>query len=66
MSKLPKFYISQTLLGFGGAKDLNRVSIRIPGDKEFVLCEMGEDRTDAQIKRWHELAKKLNEIWEAR
>lgn len=65
--KIPPFYISRTLLGFGpGEPDLNRIFLQMPGDRAFVLCEMGEPRTDGHRKRWHELAEELSRLWSER
>lgn len=64
-AKLPPFYVTKTLMGFGG-EDLNRVTLNMPGDQSFVLCEMNEPRTDVQRSRWNAMAAKLSEIWKSR
>lgn len=66
-SKIPPFYITQTLLGFGpGEPDLNRVFLNLPDETQIVLCEMDEPRTEAQKKRWQGLVIRLNELWGTR
>ena len=62
MSDLPPFYVTKTLLGFGG-KDLNRITLNMPGDRSFVLCEMNEDRSLVDVNRWNELATELSKVW---
>jgi hypothetical protein len=66
MSNIPPFYITQTLLGFGGGKDLNRITLKLPGDRDFVLCEMNEDRSQVDIVRWNKLAQTLSVMWNDR
>lgn len=63
-NKIPPFYIAKTLLGFGPDKDLNRVDLHLPDGQYFTLCEMNEDRTEQDIKRWRSLVKILNVMWE--
>lgn len=66
-SKIPPFYISRTLLGFGpGQLDLNRISLNLPNHDSFILCEMNEFRTDEDIQRWHRLAAELSRLWSVR
>jgi hypothetical protein len=63
-SKIPPFYISQTLLGFGpGQPDLNRISLQLPNHESFVLCEMNVYRSAEDITRWHKLAAELSRVW---
>ena len=65
MSDLPAFYVTRTLLGFDPREpDLNRITLNMPGDNIFVLCEMNEPRADMHIKRWNQLAKELTILWE--
>lgn len=60
----PPFYVLQTLLGFSGP-DLNRVVLRLPDESEFILCEMGEPRTEKDGRRWQALAERLSLVWHA-
>ena len=62
-SKIPPFFVTQTLLGFGGGPDLNRVSLNLPNHEAFVLCKMNEPRTPEQRDRWHRLAAELSKLW---
>ena len=65
MAGIPPFYITRTLLGFDpGEPDRNRVSLNMPNDRRFVLCDMGEDRTDKDVKRWNAMAAELSALWE--
>jgi hypothetical protein len=67
MSKIPPFYITQTMLGFGiGQADLNRIFLNTPDGSQIILCEMNEPRSDAQRIRWSRLADRLNELWARR
>lgn len=63
MTELPPFYITQTLLGFGGDQDTNCIFLNLPDGSQFVLCEMGEPRTEQQLKRWRKLVKALTQQW---
>jgi len=63
-SKIPPFYVTQTLLGFGpGQPDLNCISLQLPNHDSFVLCEMSEPRTEEDKTRWHRLAAELSRLW---
>lgn len=62
--KIPPFYISRTLMGYGGGRDLNRVTMTMPGERDFVIYEMGEPRSDDELKKWHRLINELNKLWE--
>jgi len=62
--EMPSFYATQTLLGFSG-EDLNRVSLNLPDGTEFILCEMGEPRTEKDRRRWQALAERLSLVWHA-
>jgi len=57
----------KTLLGFGGGRDLNRITLHMPSryhdSNQMVLCEMNADRTDDDIKRWNSLANDLSQVW---
>lgn len=64
---LPPFYTTKTLLGFAqGTPDLNRITLHMPGDEDFVLYKMGEPRTDEDRNWCNQLAHKLNDIWAKR
>ncbi len=62
---IPPFYVTRTLLGYGaGQQDLNRVTLNMPGDRGFIIYEMGEPRDPAHESRLNALAAMLSEIWE--
>jgi len=62
MAEIPAFYITQTLVGFGG-EDRNRVFLNLPDKTQIMLCDMGEARTETQRKRWRKLAETLSKLW---
>jgi len=63
MSKIPPFYCTKTLLGFGPGPDLNRVVLNCPDDSRIVLFEMGEARSPDANSRCNALAAHLTELW---
>lgn len=62
MAEIPPFFITQTLIGFDG-ENRNRIFLNCPDHSEFMLCDLGEARTEMQRKRWRRLAENLSQIW---
>lgn len=63
---VPPFFVTKTLLGFPPGQDRNRLTLILPGDKEFILLEMGELRSSELAGRFSALAAELTKLWEVR
>lgn len=65
-TKMPAFFVTKTLLGFPPGEDRNRLTLVMPGEREFVLLEMGEPRTPEIVACFNALAVELTALWEVR
>lgn len=64
--ELPTFLVTKTLLGFPPGEDRNRLTLLMPEGREFVLLEMGEQRSPELAGRLNALASELANLWEKR
>lgn len=65
MPKIPTFTVSQTLMGFGGGANRNRLTLHGPNSFEVELVPMGIERDPRIDAQMNAMAILLTKLWDA-